>query len=110
MWNNLSFWHTNVISGSSAEFSQVYGISRDYDIELGTFPTTVHNISLLGTSGSTVESIKMVKAWLASLVAANVDLSQYNLIMDKINWSEATVGNGNLLTFDELSYIAQLGN
>lgn len=109
-WNNLSFWHTNVIDGSSAEFSQVYGISRDYDIEIGTFPTTVHNISLLGTSGSTVESIKMVKAWLASLVAANVDLSQYNLIMDKINWSEATVGNGNLLTFDELSYIAQLGN
>jgi len=109
-WNNLSFWHTNVISGASAEFSQVYGISRDSGIEIGTFPTEVHNISLLGSTGSTVESIKMVKSWLNSLVTSGADLSQYNLIMDKVNWSDTTVGASNLLTYTELSYIAQLGN
>jgi len=51
-----------------------------------------------------------VKDWLASLVAASADLSQYNLIMDKINWSDTTVGATNLLTYDELALIAQLGN
>ena len=29
--------------------------------------------------------------------------------MDKINWSDTTVGASNLLTYEELSYIAQLG-
>jgi hypothetical protein len=65
---------------------------------------------LLGTTGSTVESIQFVKQWLASLAQSNADLSEYNLVMDKINWSDATVGASNLLTYDELSQIAQLGN
>lgn len=30
--------------------------------------------------------------------------------MDKVNWSEATVGASNLLTYDELSKIAQMRN
>ena len=108
-WNNLSFWHTDIVNENSAEFSQVFGYSRDLGIQLGDIPTTVHNVSLLGTTGSTVESIQFVKQWLASLVSANVDLSEYNLVMDKINWSDTTVGASNLLTYEELSYIAQLG-
>ena len=30
--------------------------------------------------------------------------------MDKINWSPVTVGEENLLTYEELGYIAQLRN
>jgi hypothetical protein len=67
-------------------------------------------VSLLGTTGSTQESILFVKNWIASLVAANANLSEYSLTMDKINWSEQTVGASNLLTFEELGYIAQLNN
>jgi len=51
-----------------------------------------------------------VRNWLNALVAANVDLSQYNLIMDKINWSDATVGSANLLTYSELELLSQLGS
>jgi hypothetical protein len=47
---------------------------------------------------------------LNALVAANADLSQYNLVMDKINWSDATVGSANLLTYAELELLSQLGN
>lgn len=97
-WQNMEFWHTTA-SGSSATFSPVSGI-----------PSTVHNVSFMGTTGSTTESILFVKQWLASLIADNVDLSQYNLIMDKVNWSDTTVGNANLLTYSELAIIAQLGN
>ncbi|MEE3484852.1 MAG: hypothetical protein VZQ98_11100 [Bacteroidales bacterium] len=108
-WNSMSFWHTDATNAPSAEFTQVYGFAKNPSIETGEVPTTVHNVSLLGTTGSTVESIKFVKAWLASLVANNADLSEYNLIMDKVNWSDTTVGAINLLTYDELALIAQLG-
>lgn len=108
-WNSMSFWHTDATNAPSAEFSQVYGFAKSPSIETGEVPTTIHNVSLLGTTGSTVESIKFVKAWLASLVANNADLSEYNLIMDKVNWSDTTVGAANLLTYDELALIAQLG-
>ena len=98
-WNDMSFWHATVDQNNNAVLSPISGI-----------PTTVHNVSLLGTTGSSLSSIQFVRSWLANLVAANADLSQYNLIMDKINWSDATVGENNLLTYDELSLIAQLGN
>lgn len=97
-WNTLSFWHTTA-DGSSAQFKECTGV-----------PSTVHEISLLGTTGSTLASLQLVRSWLNNLVADNVDLSQYHLIMDKINWSDATVGQANLLTYDELTLIAQLGN
>jgi hypothetical protein len=95
----MSFWHATVDGSNNATLSEVVGI-----------PTTVHNISFMGSTGSTLSSITFVKTWLHALVDANVDMSQYNLIMDKINWSDATVGENNLLTYTELSYIAQLGN
>ena len=109
-WDNMSFWHTNIVQGSDAEFQQVYGYSRSLNLQNGGIPTTVHNISLLGTTGSTLESIKLVKNWLSTLVSSDADLSEYNLIMDKVNWSNSTVGATNLLTYDELELISQLGN
>jgi hypothetical protein len=30
--------------------------------------------------------------------------------MDKINWSDTTVGSANLLTYTELELLSQLGN
>lgn len=98
-WSNLSFWHADVVENNVAHLKS-----------LASIPTTVHNVSLLGTTGSTRESILFVKNWIASLVAAGEDLSQYSLTMDKINWSENTVGAVNLITFEELGYIAQLNN
>ena len=98
-WQNMSFWHATVTGANNATLTEVDGI-----------PTTVHNVSLMGTTGSTLSSIQFVKSWLHKLVDSNADLSQYNLIMDKINWSDTTVGPNNLLTYTELSYIAQLGS
>ena len=98
-WQQMTFWHATTDSNNNATLSLLTGI-----------PTTVHNVSLLGTTGSSLSSIQFVRSWLANLAAANADLSQYNLIMDKINWSDATVGENNLLTYEELAQIAQLGN
>ena len=98
-WQDLEFWHCTEGSNNSATLSQVTGI-----------PTDLHEISLLGTSGSTVEGITLVKQWLTALVNANADLSEYTLSMDKINWSDSTVGASNLLTYEDLSHIAQLKN
>lgn len=98
-WANLSFWNCSVGNNNVATLTEVSGI-----------PTTLHDISLLGTTGSTRESIGLVRSWINALVAADADLSQYTLKMDKINWTEDTVGANNLLTYQELSYIAQLGS
>lgn len=99
-WNELEFWHCDINENNNqATLTQVVGI-----------PTTLHEMSLLGNTGSTLKSIQLVKAWLQALDAANADLSQYSLSMDKINWSDTTVGASNLLTFEELSKIAQLNN
>lgn len=98
-WNELEFWHCDVDANNNATLTQVGGI-----------PTTLHEISLLGNTGSTLKSIQLVKAWLYALDNANADLSQYTLNMDKINWSDATVGDQNLLTFEELHQIAQLNS
>ena len=78
--------------------------------ELNGIPTTVHSVELLGTTGSTLASLLFVRSWLHNLINNNADLSQYTLIMDKINWSDATVGESNLLTYDELQYLSQLSN
>lgn len=99
MWSNLSFWHCEADENNFATLTEAVGI-----------PTSIHEVSLLGTTGSTIEGIQFVKQWLNSLVAANVDLSQYTLTMDKINWSDNTVGATNLLTYEDLSHLAQLRN
>ena len=96
-WDNLEFWHCEIGQNNSATLTQTSGV-----------PTTVHEISLLGNTGSTLESIQLVKDWLSALDAANADFSQYTLTMDKVNWSDATVGADNLLTFTELQRLAQL--
>jgi hypothetical protein len=95
----LEFWDCTIGQNNTATLEKVLGV-----------PTTVHEVSLLGTTGSTINSIIFVKNWINALVAAGADLSQYELTMDKINWSNTTVGNSNLLTFEDLSHIAQLKN
>ena len=96
-WNNMEFWHCDIGQNNVATLTQVQGI-----------PTTVHEVSFLGTTGSTLESITFVKDWLQALDNANADLGQYTLEMDKVNWSDATVGENNLITFEQLEQIAQL--
>lgn len=130
-WQNMSFWHTTAsntnITDILEERGYTYGTDAYYDAiaqiaeeepellentalikEVAGIPTTVHNVSLLGTTGSTLSSLQFVRNWLNSLVSAGADLSQYTLVMDKINWSDSTVGSSNLLTYTELSYLAQL--
>ena len=99
-WNTLEFWDCEINpSNNLATLTQVEGI-----------PATVHEVSFLGTTGSTQESILFVKNWIAAIDAAEGDFSQYYLNMDKINWSDTTVGASNLLTYEELSKIAQMRN
>lgn len=99
-WNDMSFWHAETDQDTNITIFR----------ELSIIPTTIHDVSLLGTTGSTQESILFVKNWINSLVNANANLSEYSLTMDKINWSESTVGAENLLSFEELEYISQLNN
>ena len=98
-WEVLEFWDCTIGQNNTATLEKVLGV-----------PTTVHEVSLLGTTGSTINSIIFVKNWINALVNAGADLSEYELVMDKINWSDTTVGNSNLLTFEDLSHIAQLKN
>jgi hypothetical protein len=55
-WQNMTFWHTTA-DGSSATFSELIGI-----------PTTVHDVSFMGSTGSTQASILFVRSWLNNLV------------------------------------------
>ena len=98
-WDTLEFWHCEIGENNAATLTQVVGI-----------PTTIHEVSFLGSTGSTARSLQFVKSWLQALNDAGADLSQYTLNMDKINWSDTTVGEQNLLTFTELSQLAQLNN
>lgn len=98
-WQDLSFWHCEIGENNFATLTEVSGI-----------PTNIHEVSLLGTTGSTRESIEFVRSWIKGLVDSGADLSMYSLSMDKINWSDATVGPNNLLTYEELSHIAKLRN
>lgn len=132
-WQNMTFWHTTASNTNVADVLEqqgyTYGTDEYSDAmaqlaidhpemfenvatikEVVGVPTAVHNVQLLGTTGSTLSSILFVKNWLSALIAVDADLSQYTLIMDKIDWSDATVGENNLLTFTELSQIAQLSN
>lgn len=99
-WNTMEFWDCTIDdSDNSAVLSQVEGV-----------PSGVHEVSFLGSTGSTQESILFVKSWIAAIDAADGDYSQYFLEMDKVNWSDTTVGSSNLLTYEELSKIAQMRN
>jgi hypothetical protein len=96
----MEFWDCTIDENdNSAVLTQVQGV-----------PADVHEVSFLGSTGSTQESAIFVKDWIAAIDAANGDFSQYYLEMDKVNWSESTVGASNLLTYDELSKIAQMRN
>jgi hypothetical protein len=96
----MEFWDCTIDDNdNSAVLTQVQGI-----------PADVHEVSFLGSTGSTQESAMFVKDWIAAIDAVDGDFSQYYLEMDKVNWSESTVGASNLLTYDELSKIAQMRN
>ena len=45
-WQQMTFWHATTDSNNNATLSLLTGI-----------PTTVHNVSLLGTTGSSLSSI-----------------------------------------------------
>jgi hypothetical protein len=98
-WELLEFWDCEIGQNNLATLTLVNGV-----------PSTVHEVSLLGTTGSSINSIVFIKNWLDTIENAGGDYSEYELTMDKINWSETTVGNSNLLTFDDLSHLAQLKN
>lgn len=95
-WSNLEFWHATT-DGSITTLSKLQHI-----------PATIKEVRLLGTTGSTRESILFVKDWIASINAANGNFSEYTLEMDAIRWTIETVGQPNLLTYDELACIAQM--
>ena len=99
-WDTMEFWDCTIdANDNSAVLTQVQGV-----------PADVHEVSFLGSTGSTQESAIFVKNWIAAIDAADGDYSQYYLEMDKVNWTESTVGANNLLTYEELGKIAQMRN
>ena len=103
-WQTLTFWD-DTLSGSQLTMSP-------HVTDLGNGQTSsippIHTLRLLGTSCQNVNSITIVREWLKSIVATGDDLGDYTLEADKIYWTEDSVGAQNLLTYDELSIIAQL--
>ena len=107
-WNNLAFWDTNIISGSQATLS-LHSTNLG-DNQYSNVPASINTIILNGTSCQSVNSITLIKNWLKSIVASNEDLQNYTFKADKINWGLTTLGNNsNLLTYNELSMLAQMG-
>ena len=96
-WQTLEFWHSEIDANNNGTFTKLSGV-----------PTTVHSVSLLGSTGQTPESIEFVRSWINNIVAAEGDLSEYTIAMDKINWQDDTVGANNLFTYDELEYLSQM--
>jgi hypothetical protein len=90
-WTNLEFWHAEIGTANATTLTKVSGI-----------PTTVHEVSLLGTTGQTPESIQFVRSWINNIEAVGESFGDYTLAMDKIDWRDSTVGNENLFTYEEL--------
>jgi hypothetical protein len=116
-WEVLEFWDCNI--GNNGDYitwtdneGNVVTVARNTATLtlVNGIPSTIHEVSLLGTTGSTINSIIFVKNWLNAIEDAGGNYSEYELTMDKINWTETTVGNSNLLTFEDLSHLAQLKN
>lgn len=97
-WDNLEFWHAETESNVTTL------------TKLQHVPYTLKEVHLLGTTGSTQESILFVKDWIANIQANDGDFSEYTLEMDNVRWTIETVGQPNLLTYEELSCIAQMTN
>lgn len=102
-WTNLQFW-SDELEGSTLTMSPYEMI-----LQAGTSNIPpIHTLRLLGTSCQNYNSLLLVRNWLKSIVASGEDLGNFTLEADKMYWTEDTVGSANLLTYDELSIIAQL--
>ena len=96
-WNTLEFWDCS-IDGAVGTLTRCSSI----------VPASLKTVILNGTSCQNVNSISFVKSWIAAIDAANEDFSTYTFRADNINWGPSTVGDQNLLTYNELSKIAQM--
>ena len=109
IWNNLTFWdctegQNNTLTMQMHAQALSEGTSN--------VPANIQTLKLLGTSCQNLNSLTLVREWLKSIVAAEgtEGLANHYLEADKIYWSEDSVdGAQNLLTFEELELIAQLG-
>lgn len=68
-------------------------------------------VHLLGTTGSTRESLLFVRNWIKSIVETEGEenLWKYTLDMNDVQWTVDTIGNQNdLLTYHELELISKM--
>ena len=103
-WNNIEFWDCS-LSGSTGTLSRY---SVNIDGQPTEVPDSIQTLELMGTSCQNANSLDLVRQWLRAINDSGNDLSIYSFKADKINWSLETIGSeSNLLTFDELSILAQ---
>lgn len=98
-WNQLTFWNADIDSLNNAT------------ITLDSIPATIQTLRLNGTSCQNYNSIQLVRNWLKSIVEkeGREGLKNHTFEADKIYWTEQSVGGeNNLLTYEELSMIAEL--
>ena len=96
-WNTLEFWDC-ALDGSTATLTLCDSV----------VPSTLQTLVLNGTSCQNRNSIQLVRNWLRAIQAADGDFSNYTFRADNVNWSPATVGDAYLLTYEELSQLAQM--
>ena len=103
-WQSLQFWSDTLVNSdlTLTPYSQDLGGGYSSNIP------PIHTLKLLGTTCQNYNSLDLVRNWLKSIVATGDDLGDYTLEADKIYWTEDTVGQENLLTYEELALIAQL--
>ena len=103
-WQSLQFWSDTLVNSdlTLTPYSQDLGGGNSSNIP------PIHTLKLLGTTCQNYNSLDLVRNWLKSIVATGDDLGDYTLEADKIYWTEDTVGQENLLTYEELALIAQL--
>ena len=116
-WSNISFWNGTIgaVQSSDEEVSsnvvtcERCNIDGNYNLDI---PASLNSVTLTGSTCENSNSLAFVKKWIQCIIAREGEegLASKTLILDGINWTEATCGTGNLLTYDDLRLLAKFNN
>lgn len=114
-WNNIEFWDTtlssnNIDDGESTSTTNTASFEKcnvggDYTLNI---PSSLKKVELLGTTASNQNSLNFVLNWVKCIEARGLNIGDFQLKMDGVNWSNITCDK--LISFDDLAKIAKFNN